>query len=63
MKKLKRLTPEDVCKHIEFADIEPTYDLWGTITGFLYGINHGGEQYTTDSDGFCRVALAANICC
>lgn len=50
MKKLKRLTPEDVCKHIEFADIEPTYDLWGTITGFLYGINHGGEQYTTDID-------------
>ena len=50
MKKLKRLTPEDVCKHIESADIEPTYDLGGTITGFLYGINHGGEQYTTDID-------------
>ena len=50
MKKLKRLTPEDVCKHIESADIEPTYDIWGTITGFLYGINHGGEQYTTDID-------------
>ena len=50
MKKLKRLTPEDVCKHIESADIEPIYDLWGTITGFLYGINHGGEQYTTDID-------------
>ena len=50
MKKLKRLTPEDVCKHIESADIEPIYDIWGTITGFLYGINHGGEQYTTDID-------------
>ena len=50
MKKLKRLTPEDVCNHIESADIEPIYDLWGTITGFLYGINHGGEQYTTDID-------------
>lgn len=50
MKKLKRLTPEDVCKHIESADIEPIYDLWGTIIGFLYGINHGGEQYTTDID-------------
>ena len=50
MKKLKRLTPEDVCKHIELADIEPTYDNCGTITGFLYGINHGGEQYTTDID-------------
>ena len=50
MKKLKRLTPEDVCKHIESADIEPIYDLWGTIIGFLYGINHGEEQYTTDID-------------